>query len=61
MTRAAQPSALSVPAAPRAARWFLLAGLAVMGAGCNADSPSKAPDMPEGDKSTLRKAEGQGH
>ena len=46
---------LSAPAAaPRTARWFLLGGLALVGAGCTSDA---TPPKAEADKSTLEKVE----
>ncbi len=53
MVRASRPSAPAL-AAP-AARWFLLAGLAVVGVGCTSETPSTAPPVAEQDKSTLTK------
>lgn len=51
-------SLLSAPAtpAPRAARWFLLAGLAATGIACTPEA-STAPPQAEADKSTLQKVE----
>lgn len=49
---------LSAPAAaPRTARWFLLGGLALLGAGCASESEPGVPPKAEADKSTLEKAE----
>ncbi len=41
----------------RAARWFLLAGLAVVGVGCTGETPSNTPPIPESEKGVVRKAE----
>ena len=49
---------LSAPAtAPRAARWFLLGGLALIGAGCITDAPSDAPPKAEAEKGAMEKVE----
>ena len=56
MPHASRPSALT-PSSLVAARWVLLAGLAVAGAGCTAETPSNAPAVPESEKGVVQKTE----